>query len=56
MPLETCASCNLEASAKVMEHCHECKAPICKDCMQENLPYTYPDNLPYCPAHQPDNE
>jgi len=56
MPLETCASCHLQMFPIVTEYCHICKTPICKDCLEENAAYTYPDNQPYCPSHQSNNE
>ncbi len=56
MPLEICVSCHRDNPPTASEHCHACQAAICKDCLQENAAYTYPDNLPYCPAHQPENE
>ena len=36
--------------------CHVCGTMIDVDELNENAAYTYPDNKPFCPAHQPDNE
>lgn len=36
--------------------CHVCGVQISKEELDENGAYTYPDNLPYCPDHQPEEE
>lgn len=33
--------------------CHVCGTQISVEELNENAAYTYPDNLPYCPDHQP---
>ncbi len=46
-----CAECNQQKDN--LESCHVCNAPICKECLDENGAYTYPDSKPYCSSHQP---
>lgn len=33
--------------------CHVCGIFVSKEELDENAAYTYPDNKPYCPSHQP---
>jgi len=39
--------------AKVLP-CHVCGTFITKEELDENGAYTYPEGLPYCPDHQPE--